>query len=120
MDSCVFEAGDVFLLVSWAGRGCMSAEVRLPADKNAYFYITFNNNNIINLYASYRGGIILSSFPQFHNAGVQGDVFLLQNLYTNAVCLQLLLHIQKHVSCSLKIYNEQHVATAWLQYSKNR
>lgn len=42
---------------------------------------------------------------------MQGGVLLLQNLYTNAIRLQLLLHVQNHVSCTLKLWNEQHVST---------
>lgn len=62
-------------------------------------------------HSPYPGCIILYSVPQFHEAGVQGGVFLLQNFYTNVICPELLLHIQKHVSRSLKIYNEQHINT---------
>lgn len=50
---------------------------------------------------------MLCSFSQFHQAGVQGQVLLLQKVYTNIICLQLLLHIQKHISCTWKILSEQ-------------
>lgn len=66
-------------------------------------YYKFTNHR-----PSYPACIILGSLPQLHKAAVQGGVLLLQNIYTNAVRLQLLLHVQKHISCTL---NEQHVLT---------
>lgn len=49
---------------------------------------------------TYPACIMLCSFSQFLQTSKKGGIFLLQNLYTNAICLQLLLHIQKHISCT--------------------
>lgn len=80
-----------------------------------YFYRT----SPISRAHSYPGSITLSFLPQLPKTFVQSRIFLLQNFYTNAVCLQLLLHVQNHISCTCYVQTSMQMLSLY-RYSKKR
>lgn len=58
--------------------------------------------------------MFLCTLPQLLYSAAQESVFLLQNVYADNICLQLVLHIQKHTSCTLDCDSEHHVKALYV------